>query len=331
MKKMQIRKNKYKMMRSCDILFLNDDVLKHICLYIDSNEYIFLKETCHRFNVFFKEQNIPIVFPDRIYLFSDSKYLEWGENHSYKINKKLMYRNAIHFGNVDVLDYLQNRFDYKRKFLKTKLFHLAMVNGEVSKLKWLKKNRCPYDKSILTDAMYGDAKIYNWIVKNCIWYDKQVYEIIKKDDIGKLKWVVHSVPKLSNYVCEYASELNNFRILKWGVYKKFKYNYLTSSNAAMHGNLEMLKFLLKHNCTWNELLIVEAAEYGHKHIVEWCIENKKYKMDKYACAEAAKNNHLDMLVYLRENGCPWDVNTYISARNHPLIFKYVLDNNCPSE
>lgn len=319
-------------MSGCDIFFLNDDVLKQICLYIDSNEYVFLKETCHRFNDFFKEQDIPIVFPDRIYLFSNSKYLEWGENHSYKINKKLMYRNAIHFGNINVLDYLKNRFDNKRKFLKTKLFHLAMVNGEISKLKWLKKNRCPYDKSILTDSMYGgDNKIYNWIVKNCIWYDKQVYEIIKKDDIGTLKWVVDSVPKLSKYVCEYASELNNFRILKWGVFKKFKFNHVTISNAARCGNLEMLKFLLEHNCDWNELITIEASSNGHRHIVEWCIENKKCKMDEYACAEAAENNQLEMLIYLREQGCPWDEKTYISARKHPLIFKYVLENNCPRE
>ena len=317
---------------SCDIFILNDDVLKHICLYIEKHEYIFLNETCHRFKNFFEEQNIPIVFPERIYLFSDAKYLEWSETHSYKINKKMMYRNSIHFGNVKVLDYLKNRFDHKRKLLTSKLFHLAMINGEISKLKWLKKNRCPYDKNILTDSMYGsDSKIYNWIVKECIWYEKQVYEIIKKDDIKTLKWVVKSVPKLSKCVCEYASELNNFRILKWGVLKNLKCGYTTSSNAAMNGNLEMLKFLFRHNCPWNELLIVEAAEYGHKNIVEWCIENKKCKMDKYACAEAAKNNHLDMLIYLREKGFPWDVNTYISARNHPLIFKYVLDNNCPSE
>ena len=316
---------------SCYIFILNDDVLKHLCRYIDNNEYIFLKETCRRLNDFFKEQNIKTVFPDRIYLFSNSKYLEWGENHSYKINKKLMYRNAIHFGNVDVLDYLKNRFDHKRKFLKTKLFHLAMVNCEISKLKWLKKNRCPYDKSILSDSMYGDSNIYNWIVKNCIWYEKQVFKIIKKDDIGTLKWVVKSFPKLSKCVCEYASELNNLRILKWGVLNKLKYSYITSSNAAMNGNLEMLKFLLKHNCDWNELLIIEASSNGHRHIVEWCIENKKCKMDEYACAEAAQNNHLEMLIYLREKGCPWDEKTYISSKNHPLIFKYVLDNNCPNE
>ena len=49
---------------SCDIFILNDDVLKHICLYIEKHEYIFLNETCHRFKNFFEEQNIPIVFPE---------------------------------------------------------------------------------------------------------------------------------------------------------------------------------------------------------------------------------------------------------------------------
>lgn len=315
----------------CDIFILNDDVLRYICDFIDSNEYIFLNETCRKFYTFFKEQKMSIVFPETSYLFSDSKYLKWGEEYSYKINKKNMYKQSIFFGNdVSVLDYIKDNFDDSRKFLTTKVFYLASLNGEINKLNWLKKNRCPYDKSIVESTIYSENKLYKWVTKKCIWTENQIYDLIKKDDLKTLKWAVKSVPKLSEYVCDFSSELNNMKILKWGIKNKFKCGYIVCSNAAKCGNLEMLKFLRKNKCRWNDWTITEAAGEGHFDIVKWCVENK-CKMNEYTCADAAANNHLDILIYLRENKCPWDNNTYISAIDHPKVFKYVLDNNCPSE
>jgi hypothetical protein len=49
------------------------------------------------------------------------------------------------------------------------------------------------------------------------------------------------------------------------------------------------------------------------------------------CAEAAKNGHLDILIFLHQNGCPWDEWTCRKAaeNGHIECLKYAHENGCP--
>ena len=53
--------------------------------------------------------------------------------------------------------------------------------------------------------------------------------------------------------------------------------------------------------------------------------------DRSTCSEAAKNGHLECLKYLHENGCPWDDWTCSSAafNGHLECLKYAHENGCP--
>ena len=53
--------------------------------------------------------------------------------------------------------------------------------------------------------------------------------------------------------------------------------------------------------------------------------------DRSTCSEAAKNGHLECLKYLHENGCPWDGFTcYNAAGNgHLECLQYAHENGCP--
>ena len=43
------------------------------------------------------------------------------------------------------------------------------------------------------------------------------------------------------------------------------------------------------------------------------------------------NGHLEVLKWLRENGCPWDMLTYSNAakNGHLYVLKWLKENGCP--
>ena len=56
-----------------------------------------------------------------------------------------------------------------------------------------------------------------------------------------------------------------------------------------------------------------------------------YSWDQHACSAAAKNGHLEVLKYLRENRCPWNsfVCSHAAERGHLEVVKWAHENGCP--
>ena len=56
------------------------------------------------------------------------------------------------------------------------------------------------------------------------------------------------------------------------------------------------------------------------------VPGARHSFDEYACNNAAKYGHLEVLKYLHENGCPCTE----AARNGKLnCLKYLHENGCP--
>ena len=303
---------------------LNDDIIRYIFQYIGKYELMIISETCKTFNNLLENKK----FPSDFYLFSNVKLIEWAIDHEYKIKKINMFKNAIKYGNVKVLQYLKDNIDNNSKFLQNDLFLIAVQKKsiEIEILEWLVKSQCIYNDSLF--SIWSQPHIYHWISINCIWNFNQLYDIIKSKNINTLKWAIASIPRLSKFVCDIASECNSIKILKWGVNNKFKYGKKTCSNAAMNGNLKMLKFLRKNNCIWDSWTITDAVTNGHIHIIKWCLKNN-CKVDDYAYYEAVSNNNLEILkILIKENKhkCCIDQKTYIEAKKYPEILKYLEEN-----
>ena len=59
--------------------------------------------------------------------------------------------------------------------------------------------------------------------------------------------------------------------------------------------------LIGHRLSLPEALITMN---GHLHVIVWARENG-CPWDSKTCENAALNGHLDVLKWARENGCPW--------------------------
>ncbi|CAB9530144.1 ankyrin repeat protein [Seminavis robusta] len=81
---------------------------------------------------------------------------------------------------------------------------------------------------------------------------------------------------------------------------------------------------------WNEMTSAYAAENGHLELLQWLKENG-CPWDSWTCHRAASGGHLEILKWARENGCPWNEYTCAcAAENGNLeILKWARENDCP--
>jgi hypothetical protein len=98
--------------------------------------------------------------------------------------------------------------------------------------------------------------------------------------------------------------------------------------VALTNKLELLKWVREEKqCKWNEWTINRAAFKGNLEMIKYCVANK-CPIDCGACAWAAKNGHLEVLKYLREEGkAPWDSTTarWAALNGHLHILEYLVE------
>ncbi len=77
-------------------------------------------------------------------------------------------------------------------------------------------------------------------------------------------------------------------------------------------------------------LCTYAAKYGYLDILKWLRENG-CPWSEDTCVAAASMGHLHILQWARENGCPWDEETCSSAAEygHLDILQWARRNGCP--
>ena len=72
-----------------------------------------------------------------------------------------------------------------------------------------------------------------------------------------------------------------------------------------------------------------AAKDGHLEVLKWARENG-CEWNSNTCANAAENGHLEVLKWARENGCEWNSNTcaYAAQNGHLEVLKWARENGC---
>jgi hypothetical protein len=98
--------------------------------------------------------------------------------------------------------------------------------------------------------------------------------------------------------------------------------------VAQTNKLELLKWAREEKkCEWDEGTILAAAGQGNLEMVKYCVANE-CPIDVSACADAAKNGHLEVLKYLREEAkAPWDWETasWAAFNGHLHVLEYLVE------
>ena len=104
--------------------------------------------------------------------------------------------------------------------------------------------------------------------------------------------------------------------------------------------VEGVRWLLSQGEEWDRVrfkpserryaVCAKAARDGHLKVLQWARENG-CEWDSDTCSEAARGGHLEVLQWARENGCEWDAYTCRAAAEggHLEVLQWARENGCP--
>jgi ankyrin repeat protein len=114
-----------------------------------------------------------------------------------------------------------------------------------------------------------------------------------------------------------------------------KHKLVLSVYIAETSSLETMKYAYEtygNNRTnfWYALTCAVAAGNGNIEMVKYLRANG-CQWNREACDRAALQGHLKMLNFLHVNGCNWDDNTFLAALKggNRNVIEYLVENNCP--
>jgi hypothetical protein len=103
--------------------------------------------------------------------------------------------------------------------------------------------------------------------------------------------------------------------------------------AAYEGRLDVLKWLFEKGCPISRNLCASGAMIsGHVHILQWMKDNGiTGEWRDYHMYSAANRGRLEVVKWLRADGCPWDEKACLFAGSCKSwdTLQYLVDNKCP--
>ena len=108
-------------------------------------------------------------------------------------------------------------------------------------------------------------------------------------------------------------------------------------DVAMPGQVALAKWALVEGCPREKFpgfsMAVVAADHGHLQLVQWLIQEQGFAMDKRVMENAASSGNLELVRWLRGEGCPWDLETchYAVDKGHEEVLQWARENGCESD
>lgn len=99
--------------------------------------------------------------------------------------------------------------------------------------------------------------------------------------------------------------------------------------AAFKGKLSIIQWLRSHGCPWHEGTGYGFPRNGDVSALMW-VGAIGCSWNESACREATEGGNVCVL---RANGCPWDIRTYSGAAygEHLGVLQWADENGCPSD
>ena len=228
--------------------------------------------------------------------------------------------------------------------LKFKNFTLKVpsiynIVRSINMLKWSKmhKNFKYTSKFTQLAIRRNKLRIVKYLYNDgCIFNKLSYSEAIRNNNFKIVRWLKRRRISLSTKTFSTAAESGNLKILEWLKRKKCPWDYNCLNSAIKSGNVSVIKFVIDNGCDWDIETFNYACETGNLECVKYLYSQAFNDLSKpwwntATTAIAAKNGHLHILKFLRENGCPWNSDTTYNAfkNNHIEVLNWAIENKCP--
>ena len=176
-------------------------------------------------------------------------------------------------------------------------------------------------------------------------------EIGKSGNIKIFKWALHArrpnFLKTSHvcsrglnlmekhYVCAYAASMGNKKLLEEYHANNHHKSGITYKFAANYDDIDLLEWLYENSwpiicedqCDLGEIAVIK----GRKDLFEWALGKQACKLKTLYCCRAAENGNIDILKWLRAQGCPWSESTLGAAamNGHTDIVHWAFFHDAP--
>jgi ankyrin repeat protein len=295
--------------------------------------------------------------------------LEWLESNNYKILDAKQYfvdKNifnslaniATKKGDLKIMKWLYN----KKCFANCGTFMVAVTNGNLENMKWLKS--IGYGKSngaIFDDtALTGNLENMKWLKSiGCPFGRFTLQNTARNGNVESMKWLKEIYPlEYVNYksICEDAAYGGNLENMKWLVDQGCTFGSNALNFAAVNGNLENIKWLISKGCKFDKhkFIISEScnldtmklmlsmgcripyhlpyihAKNGKLENIKWLIEIG-CQLSGHTFKEAAELGNLEIMKWLKEEGCELNEKTFVGAAVNGNLknMEWLKSNNCP--
>ena len=107
------------------------------------------------------------------------------------------------------------------------------------------------------------------------------------------------------------------------------------SDVLLPGRVALVKWALAEGCPREASkyynMAMEAASHGHLELVRWLCGEGGFAMDEGVMRHAARSGNLELVQRLRGEGYPWDWETCAMAveYEHVKVLRWLRENGCP--
>jgi hypothetical protein len=126
-------------------------------------------------------------------------------------------------------------------------------------------------------------------------------------NVGLLKWLRACGCKFTNATSSAAAASGHLPTVTYLHSVGCTFSARTCDSAAVAGHLVILQWLRLKGCQWDARWVAIAAARAHDVPMPAWLQEQGVQFDEETCFEAAWSDHVDTLHWLREQGCPCDL------------------------
>jgi hypothetical protein len=216
---------------------------------------------------------------------------------------------------------------------KRKVQLIAGLHADTETLAVLRELGMPLSETVINAvALSGRLDILQHLLveQQCPVTDELSNYAARSGSVPMLQWLRSRTQCLFGEItCEGAAEGGHLALLQqlsregcgWD-------NECITHYAAVSGSIELVEWLRQqHDTVFNDEALASAAGAGQLAMCEHLL-SIGCEWDEEACRQAVVHRSVDTLRWLRERGCPWDVNEVLqlaACNNLTAILEYVIE------